>query len=193
MSISISASSLATLFINFDSLVCMFSCCFFQLCFLHWCSWTDSYLSTTVHGWKSFLSHFQENETFLKYQRFEHFSPPHRMNAKEIICYLNTMRKSFSEYVLHKKHLKQSDIWIFLVKSLNLLISFAGLLKNSDIIGKYGLHIRFAIFAVFEKKIRWSFQLQISVNAIRTAELWPTWRSQDLREAVKNVLAEFVR
>ena len=86
-----------------DNLICMFSCSLFQLCFLHWCSWTDSFvssfLSTTVDGWKSFLSHFQKDKTFLKYQSFKHLSPPHRMNAREIICYLTTMRESFSEHM----------------------------------------------------------------------------------------------
>ena len=48
---------------------------------------------------KSFLSHFQKDKTFLKYQSFKHLSPPHRMNAREIICYLTTMRESFSEHV----------------------------------------------------------------------------------------------
>ena len=53
------------------------------------------------HCWwlkKVFLSHFQEDKTFLKYQSFKHLSPPHRMNAWEIICYLTTMRE-FSEHM----------------------------------------------------------------------------------------------
>jgi len=45
-------------------------------------------------------------------------------------------------------------------------MSFPGFLGNSDIIVWFAHQFRFAIFAVFDKKMRWSFQLQISVNAI---------------------------
>ena len=161
---------------NFDSLICMFLCCLFQLCFLHWCSWTDSFfssfLSTIVGSWKSFLSNFQKDKTFLKYQSYRHFLLLTGWIEGKLSVILPQWENNFLNiYVLHREYLKQSNIWIFLVKSLNLLMSFAGFLGNSDIIDKYGLHIRFAIFAVFDKKTRWSFQLQISVNAFSNLKI----------------------